>query len=813
MHNYPFFEIEEKWKKLWLERKIYRFKEGATNQEVFSVDTPPPTVIDKMHLGHSFGYTQLDFVARFKRMLGYNVFFPFGFDDNGLPTQALVEKSTGKKAEEMNRLEFIELCLKETHKFEEILKNEWISLGISADWDRYYSTIDSESRRVSQYSFIDLFKKDKVYLKEAPFFWCDTCKKAVSQKETNHLTEKVTFYNVRFKVDDKDDLIVSISRLEFLAGCVALFVNPNDLRYKDYVGKEAEVPIFKTKVPILTDKRISPKRGTGVKMCSTFADNFDVVLYLAHNLPLKNILDEQNKLNSLAREFEGMTVFDARNAILEKLQSLNLIESTSEGEIINRTHKECGSLVKYRSKKQWFVKTLELKDKLIDLGNQIKWHPMFMKKRFEKWVNSLEWDWNISRQRHFGVPFPVWYCEDCGNVILAKEQDLPVEPTIDKPPYTECPRCGSTKISPEKDVMDTWATSSLNPFVITNWLKDKGFFKKMFPLSLRVQSHDIIYTWLTYTLVKSYLHENSIPWKEVMIHGFVNDEEGKKLSLSKGNFKGVLELINSYGADAIRYWASCKNLGEDIVLDERYLRRAKKVMNKLWNATIVVKKIIKNYEKTNCIPKLRTIDKWLLYKLDQLIKNSTKNFEDYRFSDARRDVELFFIEDFANLYLELAKKDILENDSEITKAIAFTVYNSFLTILKLFAPIMPYITEEIYSQLFASKEGKESIHLSEWPKELKIAKVEDYDSGELFKDLIHEIRKLLHEKKVSSKNISKENVSIKLYFGNKKYLEMFQKIKGNIKQLLGIKNFEISDTKLKKESLVYHIGVELNVVS
>ncbi len=807
--KYSFFEVEEKWKRIWNEKNIYRFKESA-NGQIFSIDTPPPTVVGKMHLGHSFGYTLLDFIARFKRMNGFNIFFPFGFDDNGLPTQALIEKITGKKAEEMNRLEFVELCLNKSRQIEAKLREQWIALGISADWNRYYSTIDKESRRISQHSFLKLFNKGQVYLKEAPFFWCPNCKKAVSQKETKHINSKVKFYNVPFKVNNKKCLIVSISRLEFLPGCVALFVNPNDKRYEKYVGLEAEVPLFGSKVPILTDRRISPKRGTGIKMCSTFADNLDVVLFLAHGLQLKKVMDEQRKLTALAKEFEGIYWKDAREAILEKLKSLKLIDGESEGVIVDRIHKECGNPITYQSKKQWFVRTTDLKDKLIDLGNQIKWHPQFMKKRFDKWIKDLEWDWNISRQRKFGVPFPVWYCQDCGEVILGKEEDLPIDPLIDVPPVKECPKCNSTQIIPETDVMDTWATSSLNPFIITNWLKDRGFFNKMFPINLRVQSHDIIYTWFTYSLIKSYLHEESIPCKEVMIHGFVNDENSKKVSLSKGNFKGVFELINSYGADAVRYWASSKNLGEDIILKEMYLRRAKKVINKLWNASRLVKEIIGECEIPNQAPELRPIEKWLFYRLDEIIKSSTENFENYKFSDARRDTEHFFIKDFSNIYLRIIKAQLKEGGSDELEVIRFTVYNVFLTVLKLLAPIMPYITEEIYHQ-FYTNDITESIHLSSWPTEFKLKTSIDYDSGELLKDVIKVVRRELHNKKISLKGSKKERIVIKVQIPNERYSNLFNRIQKNLTEFFGIKKIHLSQENLKNKSPIYQIGVELQV--
>lgn len=803
--HYAFFEIEEKWKKVWNNNNTYKFEQ--TDKPIFSIDTPPPTVIGKMHLGHSFGYTLLDFVARFKRMNGFQVFFPFGFDDNGLPTQALIEKITGKKAEDMNRLEFIELCLKETKEIENKLKQQWVALGISAEWNFYYSTIDKESRRISQYSFLDLFNKGRVYQKDAPFFWCPHCKKAVSQRETKHVDEKVTFYNIRFKVKGMDDLIVSVSRVEFLPGCVALFVNPDDERYKKYVGLKAKVPIFESEVPILTDRRISPNRGTGVKMCATFADNLDTVLFLAHSLPLKKVIDNQGKLTSLAKEFEGFFLEDARKAIVDRLKKLNLIESETEGIILERIHKECNTKIIYQSKKQWFVKILDLKEKLIELGNKIQWNPEFMKKRFESWIKNIEWDWNISRQRKFGVPFPVWYCKDCGNIILAKEEDLPVDPEVDESTVNKCPRCGSTNIIPETDVMDTWATSSLNPFIITKWLSDRGFFEKMFPLTLRVQSHDIIYTWLTYTLLKSHLHENQTPWKEVMIHGFVNDEEGKKISLSRGNFKGVLELINSYGADAIRFWAASKNLGEDLALNESELKRAKRVINKLWNVSRLVRELLKDHKIEDSKYELRTLEKWLFYRLDEVITKVTKSFESYKFADGRKELEVFLIKDFSNTYLKIVSKQMNKLSDKELAAVRFASYHVLLALIKMFSPIMPFITEEIYHTIYVNEINK-SIHLNKWPSEFKLGTTTDYDCGEMLKDLIKAARRDIQKKSIKLKE-NKENLIIKVHIKEKRYSILFDKIREYLKEFFGISKLEFSDSEIKNKSDIYKIGIEV----
>ncbi len=742
--HYNAHEVEKKWQDFWIKNKTYKFHRN-TKKKIYSLDTPPPTVSGSMHLGHAMAYSQADFVMRFKRMQGFEIFYPWGFDDNGLATERFVERKNKIKSTSMSRKEFVELCLKTTKEAEERTLAQFLSLGISPDLDLTYRTIEPRVQKISQLSFIELYEMGREYRKEAPIMWCPECHTAISQVELKDKQLKSTFNDIVFKVGNKD-LIIATTRPELLPACVAVFYHPDDSRYKHLKNKKAKVPLFNYEVPILEDKRVDMEKGTGIVMSCTFGDLTDIEWYKAHNLPLRIAITPDGRMTKLAGKYAGLKIKDARKEIINDLKNQKLLVNQKDIVHTVNVHERCGTEIEFMVSKQWFIRYLDLKDELLRLGNELKWHPEHMKVRYDNWVKGLQWDWCISRQRFFGVPIPVWYCEKCGHEILASKQDLPVDPLKDKPPVNKCPKCGHDKFVPEKDVLDTWATSSLTPMIPTRWKEDKELFNKIFPMSLRSNGHDIITFWLFNTVVKSYLHEHKLPWKDAIINGFLVDEHGEKMSKSKGNVIKPEYVLEKFSSDALRYWAASSKLGDDLSYSEKELNTGMKLLTKLWNASRFSIMNLEGYN--NETPKkLHIVDKWMLAKLNSLIREVTKAFETFEFSKARALIDNFFWHTFCDNYLEMIKYRFYKEDvygAEPKISAQFTLSKALLTILKLYAPILPHITEEIYSLYF----GKDSIHLSKWPEEFNVDEKE-VELGDMTVDVIARVRKFKSENNMS----------------------------------------------------------------
>jgi valyl-tRNA synthetase len=734
--SYNFGQTEEKIKKFWEDKKIYKF--DPKKKKIYSVDTPPPTVSGKMHIGHAFSYAQQDFIARYRRMK-QGVYYPFGTDDNGLPTERLIEKLKGVKSKNMPRHDFIDLCLKTLKEITPDFIEGWKRLGISADFELCYSTIDDDSRKISQKSFIDLFKAGNVYNKEFPTIWCPECQTAIAQAELEDKEGNSRFSTLKFKSNGKD-LLIATTRPELLPACVAVFVNPKDKRYVTLIGKKAKVPMFDFEVPILGDASADMDKGTGVLMVCSYGDRFDVEAINKHKLEPSLVLNRDGKLNELAKGYEGMKIKEARKKILGDLDEKGLIKDQKEISHVVNVHDKCGTEIEFLMTEQWFIKLLDKKKELLAQGKKIKWYPNYMFKRFENWVKGLEWDWSISRDRHFGIPIPAWKCSECKEIILADEKELPVDPLQLK---KKCPKCKGNAPGEEK-VLDTWATSSLTPQLASNLIKDKI----KIPYSLRPQAHDIIRTWAFYTLSKSYMHEKKLPWGDVMVSGFVT-LKGEKMSKSKGNVIQPQEVIDKYGADALRFWAAGSKLGEDLDYQEQDLVAGKKFITKLFNASRFVFMNLEGFNGTKP-SKLEKVDELFLNRLNEVINSATKHFEKYEYSKARSETERFFWKDFADNYLEIVKDRIYNAKGDKKKSGQYVLYKSLLTVLKLIAPIMPFITEELYKKYFEKNEKTKSIHLCDWPKN---EKVKENDDLRLLYELLGKIRQ---EKTKAQKSMKAE---------------------------------------------------------
>lgn len=781
-------EAEPRWQKYWIENNIFKFNPNS-KAEIYSIDTPPPTVSGKMHIGHAFSYSQQDFIARYKRMKGFNVFYPFGTDDNGLATERLIEKTKNVKGTKMQRQDFVKLCLDTLDKeLRPKYIEDWKRIGMSCDWNIFYTTIDQHCQKISQKAFLDIVKKNRVYRKKAPTMWCPNCQTAISQVECQDANIQSFFNDIVFKVEldskgcskeeccKEEEVIIATTRPELLPACVAVFYHPSDKRYHHLKGKKAKVPLFNFEVPILEDERADPEKGTGIVMCCTFGDSTDCEWQKAHNLPIKEAIGKDGTMTSLAGKYQGHDLKTARKLMIEDMKDARLLISQTPISHPVNVHERCSTEIEFLNTEQWFIRYLDLKDAFLARGRELKWYPEHMRNRYENWINGLQWDWCISRQRFSGVPFPVWYEKKSGKPIFASEDQLPVDPMKDIPK-------GYAKedIIPESDVMDTWATSSLTPHLAADLFKDHPVYEKLLPMSLRPQAHDIITFWLFNTVVRSHIHENELPWKDVMISGWALDPHGKKMSKSKGNVVEPQAMIEKYSADALRFWAASSTLGDDLPFLEKELVTGQKMINKLWNASkfSLVHLADFNPEEKVSIDEMEIIDKWLLSKLQKIISGVTEALDRYEYARTKLDVEKFFWQNFCDNYLEICKDRLYNPEKRGSKqrlSAQFALYHSILSILKMLAPIMPFITEEIFHAYFMEKEHVKSIHTSQWPLfDKKLIDEQAEQAGDLFINVLQDVRRAKSEAKKSLK----EPVS-ELIIEGKIPVNMFSKIEQDL---------------------------------
>lgn len=748
--NYNPKEIEKKWQKYWEKHKIYKFNPNS-KKPVYSIDVPPPYAsAGHLHVGHALHYTQFEIIARFRRMNGFNVYFAPCFDNNGLPTEKYVEEKLKISKNTVSRAEFRKICLSESRKVEKTYADRvFKTLGHSYDWELLYTTIDPEAQKVAQMSFLDLTEKGDCYRAKEPTIWCTHHQTALAQAEVQDLQRTTKLNEIDFDLEYGKKIAVATTRPEFLPACVGIFVHPQDKRYKNLVGKKAVVPLFKHKVSIMKDEKVDKEFGTGIVMICTFGDTTDIEWWKKHKLPLRICITEQGKMIN-SGNYDGLSITEAREKILEDLEEQGRLKSQTELQQTVGSCWRCSTPIEFIITPQWFIKTLKYKKELIQQAKKINWYPGYYQVRYNDWVKNLAWDWCISRQRFFGVPMPVWYCKKCNEPIFADKKDLPIDPTIQKP-KKKC-KCGSSEFVPETDVFDTWMTSSMTPQIIAKWLEKPNQYQKMFPLSLRPQSHDIIRTWAFYTILKSYLHFKQIPWKDIAIGTFVLDSKGRGMHKSKGNAIWTEDLLEKFNVDVIRYWVGTATFGEDLPFQEKDLVTGNKFLTKLWNASKFVLMHLENY-KLEKPKKLQSIDSWFLAKLSQLTKESTDLMMQYKIGDSTRLIENFFWHTFCDNYLEFIKDRIYNPDKRGKDAkisAQYTLYQSLQVILKLLAPITPHITEEIYQSYYSKKEKIKSIHISEWPKPITLDKTAE-KAGDRFVEIVREARKFKAEKKVSLK--------------------------------------------------------------
>ncbi len=761
--NYNFIESEKKWQKIWQEKQIYAYDENIAKDETFVVDTPPPTVSGQLHIGHVYSYTQTDFIVRSQRMMGNNIFYPMGFDDNGLPTERLVEKQRQVKASNMGREEFINICNEVVAHEEEKFRSLFNHIALSVDWSLEYQTINPLSRKISQMSFLDLVQKGEVYRNNQPILWDPVDGTALAQADIKD-KEKASFMNyITFKTEANDEFTIVTTRPELLPACVAVFYHPDDKRYQHLAGKFAVPPLFNVKVPLLADPLVQQDKGTGLVMCCTFGDQTDIIWWKTHNLPLNTIITKKGTID-FPHEIgiDGLKIQEARAKIIDILKEQELLVKQEEITQTVKCAERSGAPLEVLTVPQWFVKTISHKDELLKRANELNWHPKNMKIRLENWINAISWDWCISRQRYFGVPFPVWYSKrigEEGKILYADISQLPVDPLKDLP-------AGYSKdeVEPDLDVMDTWATSSVSPQLSTWGISDefainKDKHDKLFPMDLRPQAHEIIRTWAFYTILKAHLHQNTLPWKNIMVSGWCLAEDRSKMSKSKGNVLVPEKLLEQYGSDVIRYWSANSRLGADTAYSEDVMKNGKRLVNKLWNAAKFVSqhfdKLSAEDKKANLIDVKEKIthefDQWVINKLVELVNNATSELQNYEYANAMHLTEKFFWSVFCDNYLEISKTRAYDEENKNPNgqySSILTLYHVMKTLLKLFAPFMPHITEELYQILYSDN----SIHIKgNWINYGNLNYKIDATQPEGLLEILDHVRKFKAEKNLSIK--------------------------------------------------------------
>lgn len=743
----------------WHKEKTYSMANNSG--PLFSIDTPPPTVSGNLHIGHIFSYTQTDIIARYTRMNGNSVFYPFGFDDNGLPTERYVEKKLDIRAHAMSRSEFIKVCLKETHAVEEQFQNLWQRMGLSVDWSHCYSTISESTRKISQESFIRLLEKGFVYRKNEPALYCTTCRTSVAQAELDDIEKSSFFNDVVFKDQNGNDLIVGTTRPELLPSVNALLYNPEDPRYQHLAGTWATVPLFNHKVPILADEKVLIDKGTGLAMTSTFGDTTDIEWFKKHNLEYRPMIGLDGKMLPASGILAGLTVATARPKVIEELKAAGLLVNQKPITHTVNVHERCKKEIEYVMIPQWFLNLKDHKKEFLSLADRINWYPSHMKSRYINWVENIGWDWCLSRQRFYGIPFPVWHCKNCNEIIPAKISQLPVDPQ--ETACGACPKCGSSEITPDTDVMDTWNTSSLTPYLcyaLYNPSAQSVFTDKkvaeFIPMSMRPQAHDIIRTWAFYTIVKAWMHDHDLPWHNIVISGHVLSDAKEKLSKSKENANTSPQgLLERYPADAIRYWTASGGLGQDIAFSEPQLKIGLRLITKIWNAFRFIHEHVSIVAPEQPKTPLGITNEWLLHTATQTFERYQTYFNENEFGLALNVVEKFFWHNFCDNYLELIKDQLFkpENYTEVElKATRWTLYQVGLRLLQMYAPYLPHITEKLYELIYQKQVGVRSLHQTRFA---------DVQQGYLFEEsarvmeviieLITHVRKLKTEKQLSLK--------------------------------------------------------------
>jgi valyl-tRNA synthetase len=750
MAGYDQKAIERRWQQQWQKMELYRF-DFKSDQKPYTIDVPPRYASGPLHAGHAVHYTHIDFAARYKRMRGYNVFFPLCFDVNGIPIEERVERQLNITRKDIDRHEFIELCSQFAEKNIKTMTDQFIRLGESMDPSIFYQTNAEYYRRITQISFVELYKKGLIYKGKFPVNWCPRCMTAMADAEVTYMdrTTKLNTIKFHFVGDQSEQLLryhsigkddtglyveVATTRPEMLPSCQIVAVHPSDERAPWLVDQILQVPLFNKEVKIVEDDAVDPEFGSGIVMVCTVGDKEDLNWVFKYKLPLEMSIDEAGCMTALCGKYKGMKIEDARKAVITDLKKNNLLIEQEPLDQSVGVCWRCKTPVEFINAEQWFLKTIPFKKMVLDASDRMDWYPEFMKIRLEEWVNSLEWDWVISRQRYFATPIPLWECEQCNEVVLGNPKKDYVDPTVDKPPVEQCPQCGGSLKGCE-DVFDTWMDSSISPLYNTFWHRDDQKFKQLYPMSLRPQAHDIIRTWAFYTILRCTLLTDTEPFENIMMGGFILSEDGTPMHASLGNVIDPLEVIDKYGTDAFRCYAASCALGEDNPFRYKDVVRGTRLLRKLWNVEQFITNIIKNAKPSET--SLQDIDKWILSKYSRLIQKCTKFMDAFDYAPVMKEIEYFLWHELADHYIEMVKDAIYREEN--IESIKYTLYTIGLGLLKVFAPFFPHITEELYQNHYKKHETHCSIHSSPWPEPARVDRVKE-QAGETVKNYIAQVR-------------------------------------------------------------------------
>jgi valyl-tRNA synthetase len=787
--------LESRWIERWESDGTYRFAGDRPRDEVYSIDTPPPTASGSLHVGHIFSYTHTDTIARYQRMQGKDVFYPMGWDDNGLPTERRVENYYGVTCDPtvpydpdfaapaepaskrqdfvpISRRNFIELCHGLTAEDEKVFEQLFRLVGLSVDWSLQYTTVSERFQRVSQRAFLRNLARGEAYSQDAPTLWDTTYQTAVAQAEMEDRDRPAAYHHIAFPRADGagDDIIISTTRPELLVSCVALVAHPDDERYQPLFDATVTTPIFGIEIPIRAHRLADPDKGTGIAMICTFGDATDVTWWRELDLPTRAVIGkdgrfafeppawlESDRARAAYARFAGKASSGAQQVMVELLREIDALEGEPEKITHPVKFYERGEKpLEIVTTRQWYIRnggrSPELRAALIERGTQLAWHPEYMRHRYENWVEGLNGDWLVSRQRFFGVGVPLWYRLDENGVadyddpLVPDDTSLPIDPQSHVPPgYDDAQRDQPGGFTGDPDVFDTWASSSLTPLMACGWEEDPDLYDRTYPMDLRPQGHDIIRTWLFSTMVRSHFETDSPPWRNAALSGWILDPDRKKMSKSKGNVVVPLDTLQQHGSDAVRYWAANGRPGTDTAFDTGQMKVGRRLAIKILNASRFALNLGPAPEGS---APTEALDRSVLVALADLVDEATRAFDDYDYARALQRTEAFFWS-FCDDYLELVKTRAYgeDPDDDAAASARATLALALSTLLRLFAPILPFATEEVWSWW---QEG--SIHRAPWPSgnELRtIAGEGDPVTLEVTGAVLGEVRKAKSDAKVS----------------------------------------------------------------
>ena len=742
--------LEKKWQDHWDERKIYRY-DPESPRPVYSIDNPPRYASGSLHAGHAVHYTHIDFAARFRRMTGYNVIFPLCFDVNGIPIEERVERLHGVSPREIGRQKFNELCGEFADRNIREMTRQFRILGESMDDTYSYQTNAPHYRRLTQISFIKLYHRGLMYRGEFPINWCPRCHTALADAEVEYgnRTTKLNYIRFRSAHHPEESVLVATTRPELLPTCQIVAVHPDDPARSHLVGRKVLTPLFDREVEVIADDKVDPAFGTGVVMICTIGDKDDLEWVYRYKLPVEKGIDEEGKLTAMAGKYAGMTAAAGREAMLRDMEREGLLVKQEETDQSVGGCWRCKTPLEYIVKEQWFLRTLPFKEQVWEAANRMDWYPEFMKIRLREWIDSLEWDWVVSRQRFFATPIPIWECRGCREIVPATEEQCYIDPTIDPPPVDTCPACGSRDLAGCEDVFDTWMDSSLSPLFLARWQQEDaypGHFGKLFPITLRPQAHDIIRTWAFYTILRSVLLTEREPFREIMMDGFILSEDGTPMHTSLGNVIDPLKVLEEYGADALRYFAASCSLGMDNAFRFKDIKRGQRLLRKLWNVGMFIGNAlersgidmdtIRGRTVAEMAPDLTVADRWILSRYSTVVRNAREHMGVFQFDRAMRDIENFMWHELADNYIEMVKQRIYTRREP---GAAFTLYTVGYGLIRALAPFLPHITEEMFHIHYRAREGGETIHFKDFPEPV----LEDpgaEETGSLLRDIIVAVR-------------------------------------------------------------------------